>query len=90
MKASEGSPSLTSVVLALNVRLLAVARFEIPVALGLMGPDHETCVTRTGGHQEAVVVGPSHISNVCAVGHVALELCILSLQERNSIGDINT
>lgn len=89
MKTAKGSPSLTSVVLALNVRLLTVTLFEFPVALGLVGPDHETSVTPTDGHQEAVVVAPSHIGNMCAMGHVAFEFCILPLGERKSC-DINT
>lgn len=76
---------LTSVILALYIRLLTVALFEFPVALGLMGPDHETRVAPTDGHQEAVVVGPSHIGNMCAVGHIAFELCILPLRKRINI-----
>lgn len=61
-----------------------------------MGPDHETRVTPTDGHQEAVVVGPPHIGNMRAVGHIAFELCILPLRERNNMVfffntcDINT
>lgn len=85
MQTSKGSSSLTSIILALNVGLLTVTLFEFPVALGLMGPDHETRVTPTDGHQEAVVVGPPHIGNMCAVGHIAFELCILPLRERNNM-----
>lgn len=80
-----GRQSLTSIVLTLDVRLLAVTLFEFPVALGLMGPDHEARVAAADRHQEAVVMGPSHIGNMCAVGHIALELCILPLRERDSI-----
>lgn len=85
MRTAKGILSLTSVVLTLNVRLLTVTLFEFPVALGLMGPDHEARVTSTDGHQEAVVMAPSHIGNMCAVGHVAFEFCILPLGERISI-----
>lgn len=85
MRPSRGISSLTSIVLALDVRLLAVALFELPVALGLMGPDHEARVAPADRHQEAVVMGPSHIGNMCAVGHIAFELCILSLGQRDNI-----
>lgn len=59
-----------------------------------MGPDHEARVTPTDCHQEAVIMGPSHIGNVCAVGHIAFELCIFSLGEEGqhlfNTCDINT
>lgn len=85
MKISKTKLPLTSIILALDVRLFAVTVFEFPVALGLMGPDHEACVTPTHCHQKAVVVGPSHIGNVCAVGHIAFELCIFPLRQRDNI-----
>ena len=84
MKTSKGSSFLTSVILALDVRLFAVTLFEFPVAFGLMGPDHEARVAPANRHQEAVVVGPPHIGDMRAVGHVALELCIFSLEVKTT------
>lgn len=49
-----------------------------------MGPDHEARVAPTNRNQEAVIMGPSHIGNMCAVGHIAFELCILPLGERDN------
>ena len=84
---------LTSVVLALDVRLLAVTLADLAVALGLVGPDHEAGVPPARCHQQAVVVRPAHVGDVRAVGHVALELCVLPLGERREetvLGDIDT
>lgn len=80
-----GSPSLTTVVLALQVRLLTVALLELPVALRLVGPDHQTRVAPTDSHQKAVVMAPAHVGNVCAVCQVAFELCVLALEDRRTL-----
>lgn len=53
-----------------------------------MSPNHEARVTPTDGYQETVVMGPTHIGNMRAVGYVAFELCILPLGERDGC-DIN-
>lgn len=75
----------TTVILALYVGLLTVTLSDFPMALGLVGPNHEARVTPTHCHQEAVVMAPPDIGNLCTVGHIALELCILALRERNNI-----
>lgn len=51
----------------------------LPVPLGLVGPDHEARVTSADRHQETVIMRPPHVSHMGAMGHIALELCILSL-----------
>lgn len=75
----------TTVILALYVRLLTVTLSEFPMALRLMGPNHEARVTPTHCHQKAVVMAPPHIGDLCTVGHIALELSILALRKRNNI-----
>ena len=70
---------LTPIILALDVRLFTITMSGFPVPLGLVSPDHEACVTPTNRHQETIVMRPPHVSHMGAMGHIALELCILSL-----------
>lgn len=83
------SLSLTPIVLALYVRLLAVTLASLSVAFRLMGPDHEGGVPPTHRHQKRVIVSPPDVGHVGAVCHVALELRVLALRLKRSFNDLS-
>lgn len=70
---------ITSILLGVVIRLLAIHRFALFVTRRLSGPDHQRRVGPAHRQQNGVVIGPADIRHVRAVTHVLLKLGELAL-----------
>ncbi len=70
---------VTSVLLGVIVRLLAVHSFALFVTRWLPGPDHQRRVGPAHRQQHGVVIGPADVRHIGAVTHVLLKFGKLAL-----------